>query len=153
MQVYQVQSGEDEQQFGGLYDACRAMDGVEYLGSMPQPQVAEHLRTATALLYPNTFPETSCIAVMEAMAAGCQVVTTDLGALRETTAGFARLIPVQTATYARQFVDAACEVLHGMADTRRRDVDDLIRRQLEYVYANCTWARRAQEWEAWLQTL
>ena len=151
MQLYQVPGGLEQKEYGDLYRLCRETEGVEYIGSIPQPKLAEELRAVSVLSYPNTFPETSCIAVMEAMAAGCQIITSNLGALSETTAGFAKLIPVTSGReqYINDFVQETVTVLEQF---RRRDrgLMGSLARQVNFANGHYTWGRRAEEWESWL---
>ena len=42
--------------------------------------------------YPCTFEETACIQVMEAMSAGLKIITSSLGALPDTTGGYATIM-------------------------------------------------------------
>jgi glycosyltransferase involved in cell wall biosynthesis len=149
MRVYQASEAE-EREYAALYRACRETQGVEYVGSVPQPQLARELREITLLAYPNTFPETFCIAALEAMAAGCRVVTSELGALPQTTAGYARLVPIigRKDTYAADFMDAVADTLE---ESLSGAGGDLLARQVRYVNSECTWERRAQEWIDWLQ--
>ncbi|HEX4141501.1 MAG TPA: glycosyltransferase family 4 protein [Candidatus Methylacidiphilales bacterium] len=81
LQVYGVP---EEPKYELIYQRARALEGVEYLGSVNQERLREVAATCRALAYPCIFPETSCIAAMEAMASGCVVVGTSLGALPET---------------------------------------------------------------------
>jgi tetratricopeptide (TPR) repeat protein len=152
MQVYGVPEGEDRDRYGWLYQKCRELDGVHYVGSLPQPQLAQELRGVAVLAYPNTFAETSCIAVLEAMASGCQIVTTALGALPETTAGFARLVPGDgnRESYLRCFVEATVAVLTRLATASPAEAEDDLRRQVAYINQTCTWSVGAKQWAQWL---
>ncbi|HKO49258.1 MAG TPA: glycosyltransferase family 4 protein [Polyangiaceae bacterium] len=67
-----------------LYDQARNTPGVHYHGAVSQRLIREAAERARVLAYPCVFPETSCIAAMEAMASGAVVVATELGALPET---------------------------------------------------------------------
>jgi len=151
MGVYNVSDEDDDYRI--LYELCRAIDGADYVGSIPQEDLAGALDEADILAYPNTFPETSCIAVMEAMAKGCLVVTSDLGALPETTAGHGFLVSNEGdgMAYAHDFAKTVIEVIQNAA----RDpaaFKQRMEKQLAYAQKSLTWKTRAQEWERWLFT-
>jgi protein O-GlcNAc transferase len=154
MKVYQVAQEQDQATFGALYQQCAQTSGVEYVGSLPQRDLAARMRSVMLLAYPNTFAETSCIAAMEAMASGCRIVTTALGALPETTAGFARLIPLGTSrkAYLQRFVDQVVEVLN---ETREQPqaAERFLREQVTHINTESTWERRAAEWVRFIQRL
>lgn len=80
MKVYNSPDTEYEK----LYTAAKQLPGVNYHGSVGQARLREVAQRCRVLAYPCIFPETSCIVAMEAMAAGCVVVSTALGALPET---------------------------------------------------------------------
>ena len=78
--------------YSSFYDLAHALPGVTYVGPLPQPRLAEAMTEVDIWAYPCTFAETSCISAMEAMASENVMVSTLLGALPETTAGFAHLV-------------------------------------------------------------
>jgi len=144
--VYHISKEMDEKSYGTLYTACRNTYGVDYIGSVSQTKLAKELIKTSVLAYPNTFPETSCIAVMEAIAAGCFIVTSRLGALPETTAGFAKLIDVDGdwQRYGNLFIREVLNFLYEPKD---------LSAQVAFVNKNYTWKVRAKEWEKWIKTL
>jgi glycosyltransferase involved in cell wall biosynthesis len=154
MKVYKVSKEEDERDYGALYERCRNTEGVQYIGSLAQPELASALKKVSVLSYPNTFAETSCIAVMEAMAAGCRIVTSELGALPETTAGFGRLVPMGNTQegYVRRFIEETVGVLRQAAESPR-ETEQLLASQVAYANAMLSWKARAEEWVQWLSTL
>ncbi|MEB3830495.1 tetratricopeptide repeat protein [Phormidium sp. CCY1219] len=163
--VYQLPDDIEQNAYGPLYQKCRDMEGVEYFGSIPQPALARELRSVTALTYANTFQETSCISVMEAMASGCRIITSNLAALPETTAGFARLVSVEDVrsfssvrnwqfsvkedwqAYSDRFLSATLELLN---QTDANSTEKLLRQQVDYLNRCCTWEMRGKEWAQWL---
>jgi glycosyltransferase involved in cell wall biosynthesis len=66
---------------------------IRLAGYTSKKQYEKNLQRANVLAYPSRFEETAGIAIMEAMSAGVKVITFDLGALPETTLGFATIIP------------------------------------------------------------
>lgn len=146
-----TRGGPEDNQYKDLYERCLAMEGVEYAGPVSQPALAEALSEAAALAYPSTYPETSCIAAMEAMAMGATVLTTGLGALPETLGGFGSMVPPSEdpVALARDFSSMAIRVLNDMGANRDRAA---FRRetQIAYVRQHYTWPPRALEWQNWL---
>jgi glycosyltransferase involved in cell wall biosynthesis len=148
MQVYGQSTAKDR--YHRLYKRCREMDGVDYRGSVPQPVLAKELVGASILAYPNTFAETSCIAVMEALAAGLLVVSSDLGGLPETCAGWARLVPpIDSGRTAEQFaIDYARALDHAIRDWKSGS-DGMLKKRFEQadtIGKTYTWDVRAAEW-------
>jgi glycosyltransferase involved in cell wall biosynthesis len=140
--------------FNDLYALCRRTPGMEYYGSLLQSQLAEALKPALVLAYTNTFAETSCIAAMEAMAAGLLVVTSDLGALAETTMEMGVLVPsLRTADdvpiYARRYTQQLMATFDEVANHPDRYWQARWE-QVQIMSTRFTWPVRAEEWERFL---
>jgi predicted O-linked N-acetylglucosamine transferase (SPINDLY family) len=148
MKVYQHDEATDPGR--ALYEQCRSTPGVKYLGSVSQSVLAQALAGGTILSYPSTVAETSCIVVMEALAAGLHVVTSNLGALPETTMGFGTLVPANAARdrnqFARDYLTHLRSVLQRWADNPEAFAAQRFP-QVKAVNDHCTWQRRAAEWE------
>lgn len=74
---------EDQRRAGDLYERAAAMaaDGVRFLGRVAKPELIELQQSSQFYLYPTTYPETCCIAALEAAAAGAVIVCSPAGAL------------------------------------------------------------------------
>lgn len=151
MAGYMEDAWQDHARFSQIYDDVKSTPGADLVGSLAQPVLAQRLRSAHILAYPNAFPETSCIAVMEALAAGMRVVTSDLGALGETCEGFARLVPIDIeiddantfitvnngAEYNDEFIHALMLATYSTAG---------LYDQVVHMNKHHTWAVRAKQW-------
>ena len=138
----------DDTPFQALYADARSQPAVRYHGSVSQTQLGAAMRAVSFLSYPCIFPETFCIAALEAMAAGALVVATDLGALASTTMGFARLMPLSPMTreefldrYRRLYCDALREFRADQAQWAER-----MFAQSRAVNGAATWRHRAADW-------
>jgi glycosyltransferase involved in cell wall biosynthesis len=102
------------------------------------------LQNSHILAYPSTYIETSCLAAIEAGAAGCKLVTTDLGALAETCGNYAEMIAYQEdrEKLTENFANKLTEVLDNY---NRNDVK--LEEQSHWFNQNYSWQNRKQQWQ------
>jgi glycosyltransferase involved in cell wall biosynthesis len=142
----------NEDQYQELYDRCESLEGVVYRGSIPNLDLRKELCTFDILAYPNTFEETSCIAVIEALSAGLRVVTSNLGALPETTEGWARMYPylANPEIHALKFADILEEEIEKI---KNGELDSHLELQKQIYAPKWSWDKRIIEWTNFLATL
>ena len=148
MRIYQS----DDTPFASVYDEARMAPRLTLHPPIGQAELAQLLKPAAFLFYPSVYFETYCISALEAIAAGLKVISSDLGALPETTLGFAELMPViglppetLVQNYAARLEQAEATFLadrRAFAEERFAQSREVVRR--------CNWRARAQEWEAFL---
>jgi len=147
--IYGTDFARHDSEYEHLYEKCRTLPDVVYRGSIPNEELRAELPTFDILAYPCTFEETSCIAVIEALSAGLRVVTSSLGALPETTEGWADIYSFRSdpELHAKLF-----------AERLAINIERLIRKQLNtrlinqsIIYKNTwDWNSRFNEWLAFL---
>lgn len=138
-------SSTEDPKYQYLYDKCEELDGVVYRGSIPNEELRKELPTFDILAYPNTFEETSCIAVIEALSAGLRVVTSNLGALPETTEGWARMYPfmMDPNLHAERFSKILAEEIEKL---RSNELDSQLKLQAKNYSARWDWDYRINDW-------
>lgn len=141
---------ERDQQYEPLYERCRVHPGITYHGFQPNSVVREALLKAHIFAYPCIWEETSCIAAIEAMSAGCHIVCPDFGALPETTAGFGYSYPYLSdpQMHMLQFESFLRRAISGMKEFSSQHI-----RKMSANHANImhNWQIRGQQWNGLLR--
>jgi glycosyltransferase involved in cell wall biosynthesis len=130
-----------EAQYKPVMAKLATIKGVTVHGNVLQRDLAREFMKSSILAYPNSFEETSCITAIEAMAAGCVVVTSRRGALPETIGDAGMFVDgdPKSSIYQAQFCRYICNLLHD-----RQAWSALHARALEHSHST-TWDSIAKQ--------
>ena len=133
-----------------LFNRAKSMRNVNYKGYAMNNGVRKALQEHHILAYPSIFEETSCLAAIEAGAAGCKIVTTNYGALPETCSHWATYI---------NYTDNKKELAGNYAKVLNETIDNYwnecynIEKQSNWFNTHYSWENRALEWKSFLDKI
>lgn len=138
--------------FDWLWNRCKNIPGVTLHGYATNDVVRDYLTRAHIFAYPNTFEETSCISAIEALTAGCKVVTSGHGALPETCGDWATYIPYgqDKTIMAQRFAVSLNDTINNYWSS---ETQDLIIDQNRHYNLHYSWKKRIQEWMHFLSLI
>ncbi len=137
------------EKYKNLFDECKNTKNVNYLGFLENNKIIDLLKKMHIFAHPSIWPETSCISAIESMAAGCEVVTTNLGALYETCAPFGTFV-----NFDRNFDNLEKRYSKALLNSIKNYWSDENQRKLklqrETINETYSWNKRSFEWKNFL---
>jgi glycosyltransferase involved in cell wall biosynthesis len=128
-----------------ILNECKNIKNVNYFGFLENKKIIELLQNTHIFSFPSVWPETSCIAAIEAMAAGCKVVTTNLGALYETCTPFATFVSFDKNldNLEKKFAKSLINTINNYWS---EESQKKIKLQHETINLTYSWETRSVEW-------
>ena len=135
-----------------LFDRCDRHPGITNHGTVSNEEIREALQKAHIFAFPSIWKETSCIAAIEAMSAGCAIVAPNLAALPETLSNFGAMYQYNEDKnqHARQFASVLAAVITEYSSP---GMQERVMMQKAYVDSFYDWELRKQEWHSLLTSL
>lgn len=144
---------ERDKPYQQLFERCKNHSKITYHGAVSNEVIREKLKESHIFAYPSIWPETSCLAAIEAMSAKNILVCPNYAALPETTSNFANLYqwhenPNDHANRFAAVLDASIkEILENGPNQGRLNF------QKTYTDAVYNWESKAQQWKAMLEQI
>ncbi len=140
----------NDHNYTALYEQAKELKNVNYIGYKTNNYICENIHKYNMYVYPSIFEETSCISLLESMAAGLYCITTNYGALFETGAEFPMYIPYDNnyRLLSEKFaygIEAAANTLHEVP------IHNHLETQSKYVNTYYGWPKQATSWKRFLQ--
>jgi len=132
--------------YENIFNECKNTKNVNYFGYLENKKVIDLLKKTHIFTHPSIWPETSCIAAIEAMAAGCEIVSTNLGALYETCSPFGTFVG-----FDRNWDNLEKKyrkvLLKSIKNYWSNENQNKLKMQSEAINATYSWDVRSIEWK------
>ena len=131
--------------YENIFEECKNTKNVNYLGFVENNKIIELLKNMHIYSFPSIWPETSCISAIEAMAAGCEIVTSNLGALYETCTPFATFVGFDSNfdNFEKKYQKA---LENSIKNFWSKENQKRIQLQQEVINLTYSWTARSKEW-------
>lgn len=141
-----------DEPYKALFAKLEEHPQINYHGFRPNEEVREALQNAHIFAYPSVWPETSCIAMIEAMSAGCLCVHPNYAALPETSGGWTSMYQFNEDAnlHAREFYIYLKAAIDRVRDA---DVQNMLNNQRMCTNMFYSWNNRIPQWERLLHEL
>lgn len=141
-----------DEQYKSLFDTCEADPKINYHGTVSNDVLRDNLKNTHILAYPSTWPETSCICLMEAMSAGLLCVHPNYAGLFETGANWTNMYQWHDdinnhASHFYAALEASIESYHA------EGIQSRLASQKSYANVFYNWHLRSFQWESFLVSL
>jgi glycosyltransferase involved in cell wall biosynthesis len=136
--------------YAPLFERAANTKNAVYHGYASNNEVKAALQKAHIFSYPSMFEETCCLAMIEAGAAGCKMVSHNLGALAETGSEFTRFVPIRIddKKLAQEYAKALNEEIDNYWDSTK-----LLEQQSSFFNHFYSWDKKVLEWEVLINHL
>ena len=139
----------NDKSYEHLYKKCEELPNVNYKGYLKHNELVGKLHEYDINCFPSIWEETFCISAMESLAAGCLLITTDLGALPETCSEFPVYIP-----YTSNKKSLTLQLVEAILQSRemlKNDISWGLKFQQEYYKRFYDWKIIGKNWENFLK--
>lgn len=143
-----------DEPYSEIFERCEAHPAINYHGAVPNEQIREALMQSHIFAFPSIWPETSCLALIEAMASGTICVHSNLAALPETASGMSMMYPfVKDANlHAGRFCGYLQKAIHHCL-INPEDAGKMMTSVAERTNSLYSWDDRINEWISLLSSI
>jgi len=140
----------NDHHYHDLYNQAKKLPNVNYIGYKSNEYIKKHLKDYRLFVYPSIWEETSCISLLEAMAAGLYCVTTNYGALYETGAEFPMYVPYSNdyRSLAKKFAGSIEMAALSLQDS---NIVEHLKMQKKFVNYFYDWKIKGNTWNRFLK--
>ncbi|MDC0059548.1 glycosyltransferase [Pelagibacteraceae bacterium] len=133
--------------YESIFEECKNTKNINYLGFVENQKVIEILKKTHIYSFPSIWPETSCISAIEAMASGCEIVTTNLGALFETCSPFGTFVSFDKNlnNLEKKYEKTLLSSIKNFWSEKNQKK---LKLQYETINSLYSWERRSIEWKS-----
>lgn len=142
----------DREEISKILATATKVKGIRNIGAVSNVHLAYQLRSRNIFAYPNTSEDCSSIAIMNAMAAGLYVVTSNLGAIPEYCTEHGKCIIEKNlrSDSLDSFIGQVLSICQTVTNSSSTFYDYCFKQTID-LNKKHTWRARAREWTQLLE--